>query len=258
MENKIFVSKEILDFLTGIHGSKDDTSQRQDAIFNRAFEMAYKDMSTHTVTYIGKNDLNSPYEKYINGNNNRCFENKKKIRTVIKNYLLDEKSDIFGNDLSRLKRINCKKDFNDWHKNACETFVKIDCKVSGLKLKSEKKQDILYQENLADFFKKNGTDGHIFSIGQAQKLINMMMKYLYIYYQCESLHALEHLKEYAHVPIDRLVLNAAFGQEDCNGTPWSQIESYEDYLNCKNKIDELAKNKSYANGFQWELANWPF
>ncbi len=259
MENRIFVSKEILDFLTGIHSSRDNAKQRQEEIFDRAFKNAYTDMSTHTVVYKGKKDENSlsPYKKYINDNNKRCTENKKSIRNAIKNYLLDEKNSVFSIDLSRLKRISCKDEFDDWHENACETFVKIDCEVSELKLKSGKNEPY-YKENLADFFEKNGTNDHIFSIGQAQKLINMMVKYLYIYYQCECLNTLEHLKDYAHVPIDRFVLNAAFGQGDYNGTPWSQIKTYEHYLSCKKEIDEHARNKGYVNGFQWELSEWPF
>lgn len=257
MENRIFVSKEILDFLTGIHDNRDNEKQRQEAIFDRAFEMAYKDMSTHTVVYTGKKDQSSPYRKYVNDNNKRCTENKKAIRNAIKNYLLDEKNSVFSIDLSRLKRISCKDEFDDWHENACKTFVKIDCEVLELKLKSGKNEPC-YKENLAVFFEKNGTNDHIFSIGQAQKLINMMVKYLYIYYQCEGLNTLEHLKDYAHVPIDRFVLNAVFGQGDYNETPWSQIKTYEHYLTCKKEIDEHARNKGYVNGFQWELSEWPF
>lgn len=258
MENRVSVSKEVLDFLTGVHDNRDNEKQRKEAIFDRAFELAYKDMSTHTVKYTGKTDQNSPYNKYICDNSIRCTENKKKIRDTIKNYI-SQNDNIFGNDyLSTLNKIFHQGEFDDWHQKACETLVKIDCKVSGLKLKGITDKDILHQKNLADFFEKNGMDGHIFTIGQAQKLINMMVKYLYIYYQCEGLNTLEWLKKYAHIPIDRFVLKAAFQQEDYKGTPWSQIETYEDYISCKNEIDKHAGSEGYVNGFQWELAEWPF
>lgn len=259
MVNGLSISKEVLDFLTGIHIDRYNEKQRQEAIFDRAFEMAYKDMSTHTVMYTGKTDPNSPYKKYISDNSERCTKNKKKIRAAVKNYLLDEKAEIFGNDLSRLKGILCQKEFDKWHENACKTFVKIDCEVSELELNSGKKQAIWGKENLADFFEKKGTDGCIFTIGQAQKLINMMVKYLYSYYQCEGLDTLEHLKKYAHVPIDSFVLIAVFQQEKYKGVPWSKIKTYEEeYLSCKNAIEQYAKIKGYVNGFQWELAEWPF
>ena len=86
----------------------------------------------------------------------------------------------------------------------------------------------------------------------------MMIKYLYIYYQCEGLSALDQLKEYAHAPIDRFVLKGAFGTEYYNGVPWSRIGTYEEYMACKREIDDKAQEDGYPNGFQWEMAEWPF
>ena len=51
---------------------------------------------------------------------------------------------------------------------------------------------------------------NVFTYGQAQKLVNMMLKYLYIYYQCEGWDDLEKLRSFFHVPIDSYVLKAAF------------------------------------------------
>lgn len=253
MDNKIDVSNEALDFLTGIHCKRSDEELRREAIFNRSFELAYKDMSTHTVEYSEKNDAKSPYNKYINDNSVRCTKNKEKIRNAIKGYV---KQRILDSNLSQLKGKLKKEQFDEWHKQACEEFVKINCKVSGLKSKDKNGED----ENpcLADFFIKKGIGENIFTIGQAQKLINMMLKYLYIFYQCEGLKTLEELNDCAHVPIDRYVLEAVFYKENYKGTPWSQIATYDDYINCKKEIENYAESKDYANGFQWELAEWPF
>ena len=83
-ENKISVSREILNFLTGVYYEKDkeDIASRKEKIFDRAFYLAYKDMATHTVAYYREE-----YEKYIQGESRRCAENRKKVREAIKNYI---------------------------------------------------------------------------------------------------------------------------------------------------------------------------
>ena len=49
-EEKIAISKDVLNFLTGIYyEDNEDENIRKKKIFDRAFNMAYKDMATHTV-----------------------------------------------------------------------------------------------------------------------------------------------------------------------------------------------------------------
>ena len=80
-ESKISVSREILNFLTGVYyeKGKEDIASRKERIFDRAFYLAYKDMATHTVAYYREE-----YEKYIQGESRRCAENRKKVREAIK------------------------------------------------------------------------------------------------------------------------------------------------------------------------------
>ena len=77
-DNKIKVSKEVLNFLTGIYyKDNEDEDLRKKRIFDRAFDMAYKDMATHTVAYHKDSE---EYKKYIDGDNARTKRNKEKIR----------------------------------------------------------------------------------------------------------------------------------------------------------------------------------
>lgn len=236
---KVMVSNEVLDFLTDIHEDRNNEEKRKKAIFDRAFEMAYKDMSAHTVVYKSK-EVKDNYSK-----------EKRTIRNAIKDYIMEK---AFADFLSDPQKYMGDK-FNEWHENACESVTKIDCEVKNLKgadgtLADRKISDLLYC--------RGGGIEHVFSCGQAQKLINMMVKYLYIYYQCDGYEELENIKYYAHAPIDRYVLKKVFKQESYNGIPWSQIKTYEDYKICKEAIDKAAAAENYESAFLWELAKWPF
>lgn len=263
----ISVSTEVLDFLTEIHGNREDKERRKKDIFDQAFKQAYRDMSTHTVAYTddAKND-------YVKDDSTRCKKNKEEIRKGIKEKVI---KNIFGDvSLSELKTINTHEDFDKWHKDACEKLNKIgDLPITELQplspdsKKTEKISNLLCHTSSKIDSKIYG----VFTYGQAQKLINMMVKYLYIYYQCykcEGWKKIENLKNFAHVPIDSYVLKEIFKEktdEEAPKTPWSKIESYDDYIKYKEKIDahvksknEIDKKENYDSAFMWELANWPF
>ena len=73
-KNEICVSKEGLDFLTGIHADRENIEQRKVAMIDRAFNLAYKDMSTHTVAY-----KTAMKDKYFPDNSTRSNNNKIRI-----------------------------------------------------------------------------------------------------------------------------------------------------------------------------------
>ena len=72
------------------------------------------------------------------------------------------------------------------------------------------------------------------------------------------------LEPYFHAPIDRFVLQAAFGVDQYNGIPWSKLADYSSYLQCQDELKVAIathpKYKRYNNMtvFLWELAEWPF
>lgn len=256
-ENKILVPKEILNFLTGIYyeKNKEDIASRKEKIFNRAFEMAYKDMSTHTVAYKKDTEV---YSQFIDGQTIRVESNKKKIRETIKRYI---KGWFINNgtgsyDLTELQKINSPGAFNKWHEKLCDKIVTINCEVEQLQAKDETVRRI----NISDILchtDKNIQSG-VFTYGQAQKLVNMMLKYLYIYYKCEGWNDLDDLVTYFHVPIDSYVLKEALQDEKYNDIPWSKINCYEEYICCQEEIQTFVQKRNYPNAFMWELTEWPF
>ncbi len=240
----IAVRKEILNFLTGIHG---DSRERK--IFDEAFSKAYRDMASHTVAYV------SPAFKaeYIDGSQERCENNKTAIKAAIKAYITD--------DFRNLAAVTQEIGFEVWHATLCDKIIHIggNCPVE-LEDRKEQKQVIPIEKILCHQILKT----ELFTYGQAQKLVNMMLKYLYIYCSCEGWTCLDGLVDSFHTPIDRYVLRASLGTWDYRGTPWSQIKDKREYLQCqrdiKAAIDAKEKYKRYAaqTAFQWELAEWPF
>ncbi len=243
----IGVPEDVLDFLTGIHGDRSNCSLRKKAIFSRAFKSAYKDMSVHTVEYKSE----AKY-LYFGDDSKRCLENKHKVACAIKEYV---EINIFKDFLSDPQKYCSQEKFDCWHRKACYSFAKIDCEVLGLRNSNNEVNSYNISELL---FHRGDTGETIFTHGQAQKLVNMMVKYFYIFYQCEGWKELENIKFYAHAPIDSFVLKAAFFDEDYCGPAWSRITDYDFYIGIKNRIDNVAKAQKYSSGFLWELANWPF
>ena len=132
----------------------------------------------------------------------------------------------------------------------------IDCEVEQLQAKDETVCSI----NILDIFLCHtdiDSQSHVFTYGQAQKLVNMMIKYLYIFYKCEGWNDLDHLVSYFHVPIDSYVLKEVRQDKKSNEIPWSKINCYEEYECYQKEIQTFARKK-YQNAFEWELTEWPF
>lgn len=97
--------------------------------------------------------------------------------------------------------------------------------------------------------------------GQAQKWLNMLIKYLYVYdmedyrfiFTGERIKAL-------HMPIDNKVLNGL--KITCpNGGGWSRM-SADEYQACQKQIKEALINRNPSESdekipFYWELIHWP-
>ena len=96
-------------------------------------------------------------------------------------------------------------DFDEWHKWACDKLIK-----------SFRNQKLTY--------------------GQAQKWINMTLKYLSMF----DHEKVEKVYEYCHMPIDSYIIEAV--GEDFK-TKWSKIESYEQYFNYQKMLRNKYENK---------------
>ncbi len=239
------VDGKILDFLTGIHSDRNDRAVRKKDMFERAFTLAYKDMSTHTVAYI------SGTEPFVKRDSQRCANNKKLIKEALREYVKA--------DFLLLSGVTTELQFKKWHERTCDRIVNIkgECVVSGLiAAKGSAPEQPFVLDALIRH--KDASITTTFTYGQAQKLVNMMLKYLYIYCKCEGMTELDSVVSFFHVPIDRFVLGEALGREDYKGIPWSRIASYADYQDCQRDIAASSKTKGYSTAFMWELAEWPF
>lgn len=91
--------------------------------------------------------------------------------------------------------------------------------------------------------------------GQAQKIINMFLKYILLVDERLNLNLC-----YYHVPLDGVILNGIIKNETDKPTlpplakkclPWSKIDDYENYIALQKELRE-----SYAFPIIWEFTVW--
>lgn len=76
--------------------------------------------------------------------------------------------------------------------------------------------------------------------GQAQKWINMTLKY-WLLFGDKRINGIETNAKYFHIPIDRYVQKGMFGEPNPN--PWSKIDNYDKYMS----YQELHRKKQTGN-----------
>lgn len=155
-----------------------------------------------------------------------------KIRDeFIRNYAADKVNELLNNDLN----------YDEWHRSMCD--------------------------NIASFYKENGYDR--FTVGKAQKWINMAMKYACIY-DYEHQQQLSKYMEVFHVPIDRYIANPIaielhiappcykggnleLFDADKKNYVWSNIENYDEYIECQKEIRQKC---GFSSPLRWEFEKW--
>lgn len=154
----------------------------------------------------------------------------------IKDFIIPDMNMLFNNEI----------DYDGWHQDLCEKiFV---------------------------FYKNNGYD--LFTVGKAQKWINMSIKYACLYdYDHQS--QLSKYMDVFHVPIDRYIANPLANKlhikppcyekddldifdADKKNYSWSNINDYDDYLICQKEIRGHADvlNKYENSPLRWEFDAW--
>ena len=166
---------------------------------------------------------------------------------------------------------NCN-DFDQWHKETCKRMISFYSDT-----KDENGQSILVSRK-----KNKRTDKETtLSVGQAQKWLNMTLKYLWL---LDRLGLLEDdlssfvrkYQSFFHVPLDSYIiryikreskqkrnkdfpeyngLNNSYSIDGFSGSEWSKINCYEKY---KKYQIEIRKDLSKRNmiPLQWELEHW--
>ena len=116
--------------------------------------------------------------------------------------------------------------YDEWHKAICEELVDRYAKVCG---------DQFYT-------------------CQAQKWVNMTIKYLYLI----DSDLVRLITDFAHVPLDNYVFAAAMdhlGLFSDDLTPWSKIKDYSVYLNYQKELKKAVKPLN-TSPLQWGLSYW--
>ena len=85
-------------------------------------------------------------------------------------------------------------------------------------------------EQLCTLYARHGYDS--FAVGQAQKWLNMALKYVYVFGEAQ-LPGFSGLYRLGHVPLDKIILErlAPFGAPRLSsGDAWSRLSHYDEYL----------------------------
>lgn len=128
-----------------------------------------------------------------------------------------------------------------------------------------------------DFYAERGYEA--FTIGKAQKWINMALKYACIY-DVEDVDQLSLILPYCHVPIDRYIANSIVNKlkvelpeyegfkmpkisgnrefsAEARNYSWSRIDNYLAYIACQQAIRNALKAKaSEQTPLEWEFDCW--
>lgn len=135
-------------------------------------------------------------------------------------------------------------DFDKWHKAKCEEIINF--------------MNNSIDKSNTNILKKD------FTIGQAQKWVNMTLKYLWL------LNALPTgvKPEYLHVPIDSYIIEIAYdnknkfenalGLEDKPPESWSKLPEYKKYFEIQEAIREAIKTNTTNETIpiKWESLAW--
>ena len=124
--------------------------------------------------------------------------------------------------------ITRQDEYDEWHEELCEKIAGRYAKVCG----------------------------NQFCIGQAQKWVNMTVKYLYLI----DGGCVKSINPFAHVPLDNYVFTAAMEHLNLSSasaglTPWSKIKDYRVYLNYQKELKNAVEPLNISP-LQWELSYW--
>lgn len=120
---------------------------------------------------------------------------------------------------------NIKDNFEIWHKEACGLII--------------------------EKYEKHGIE---LTYGQAQKWVNMTIKYLYILNE----HTFDNVFDFLHIPVDNYIFKVVKEKLgiDKPKNPWSKLDETE-YLNYQNDIrKKLKEEEKYISPLDWEFKIW--
>lgn len=203
-------------------------------LFEGAVRAAYNDATMRNALVL-KNSENKD-ENY-----KKAYKKSEKERKAI-HFIVKEK--IIKITMEAVDNLSKNTDdFTEWHKNICNKLVNGDKEYIGF----DNSYDNLSKQHNEEFYELDKDHPQYFTIGNAQKLINMTLKNLYIITTVSSLcevnkQAQKWCDKFSwiydinlDIPIDSYILNYT----DIKKVTWSKISDYKDY---KENQETIRKN----------------
>ena len=200
-------------------------------LFEGAVRAAYNDATMRNALVLKNPDKKNgtDYQKAYD----KCEKERKAIHFIVKKQIIKITMEAID-DLSKYTG-----NFTEWHENICNRLVNGD---DGF----NKFYDKLSENCDNKFFEFDNKPTQYFTIGNAQKLINMTLKNLYIITTVSSLYNrnekaqewynkfswIYNKKEGFDIPIDSYLLKN-YTDKDC---AWSKISEYNRYLELQKEI----------------------
>lgn len=194
-------------------------------------------------SYFG--NLKNPIEASVN----RAYRDMcrtldfKNITEKDKNNFKEEVKYIFENVIKNenkkhiLNNIKNHDEFDTWHQGICDKIIKKSKKIEK------------FDENY------EGKDKIQFTYGQAQKWVNMTIKYLYMLND----HTFDNVFDFLHVPVDNYIFKAVKDElkiKKPTKKSWSRWNNYKEYKEYQNDIRKQLKEEKYISPLRWEFENW--
>lgn len=125
---------------------------------------------------------------------------------------------------------------NIWQQFLVKKILELKAKV----FENNEEFDLWHSEFCSDLMV---ISTHKLTLGQAQKWINMIIKYLVVFGEESILRNIR----YFHIPIDSLIMDELYRNKMFNiaklDTPWSKITEMEKYLDYQNQFREIVNPK---------------
>lgn len=139
------------------------------------------------------------------------------------------------------------RDFREFVDRLLEERIR---RLLGARDLTQEKYDEWHRDTCGEvisFYRKAGVE---FNIGQAQKWVNMTMKYLYVY----GVPGVSAIYGLLHAPVDQYVLAVAESELRIPRpwAAWSKMDDYDVYLDYQRAIRE----KVAGAPLRWEFSGW--
>lgn len=238
------LNKNAIDFLLYSYfgfGQKELSADNKNAIIMKCAQKAYLDFN-RTLRFKKEHD---------NGSNAQL----KKTEEVKEQTFCNSMCDIVQKQIDKLLKAD-KSSFDLLHQRACEEICSA---AEGL--------DFLQENKNREEDNRKDKDA-VFYAGQAQKWLNMTIKYMWLLGLWED--ELGKLKEVIHVPVDRFIVEAVWNNEeirlplrrkkrtgnynDDNVISWSKW-TYDEYKDFQTDLQKWCRNNG-ETPLEWESFAW--